>query len=103
MIPMRSSLPLLSVTSSARRQPIDHFEKLLKAICPNHVYSIRHKLKECTMMKNYMATETFAKGKKLEGDSAGKVAAPFPAEKVVMSIYDRPAPYESRHKLKLTS
>jgi hypothetical protein len=30
------------------------------------------------MMKNYMTTGTFAKGKKLKGDSAGKVAAPFP-------------------------
>jgi hypothetical protein len=33
------------------RQPTDHFEKLLEATCPNHMYPIRHKLKECTMMK----------------------------------------------------
>jgi hypothetical protein len=45
----------------------------------------------------------FAKGKKLEGDLVGKVAAPFPEEKVVMLIYGRPAPRESRRKLKLTS
>jgi hypothetical protein len=38
------------------RQPVDHFKKLLEATCPNHVYLIRHKLKECTMMKNYMTT-----------------------------------------------
>jgi hypothetical protein len=33
------------------RQPTDHFKKLLEATCPNHMYPIRHKLKECTMMK----------------------------------------------------
>jgi hypothetical protein len=55
------------------------------------------------MMKNYMTTGAFARGKKLESISAGKVAAPFPKEKVVMSIYDRPAPHESRCKLKLMS
>jgi hypothetical protein len=83
-------------------QPTDHFEKLLEATCPNHMYPIRHKLKECTMMKNYMTTGTFVRGKKLEGDSMGMIAAPFPEENVVMSIYGGPAPHESRHKVKLT-
>jgi hypothetical protein len=36
------------------RQPVDHFEKFLEATCPNHAYPIRHKFKECSMMKNYM-------------------------------------------------
>jgi hypothetical protein len=30
----------------------DDFEKLLKATYPNHAYPIRHKLNECTMLKN---------------------------------------------------
>jgi hypothetical protein len=72
--------------------PTDHFEKLPQANCPNHSYPIRHKLKECTMMKNYMTTRTFAKAKKPEGDSMGKVAAPFPEENAVMSIYDGSPP-----------
>jgi hypothetical protein len=50
-----------------------------------------------------MTTRTFTKGKRPEGNSSGKVAAPFPEEKVVMSIYGGPAPHESQHKLKLTS
>jgi hypothetical protein len=54
------------------------------------------------MMKNYMTTRTFARGKKREGDSVGKVAAPFPEDKVVMSIYGGPAPHKSQCKLKLT-
>jgi hypothetical protein len=73
------------------RQPTDHFEKLLEATCPNHTYPIRHWM-ECTMMKNYMTTETFARGKKPESDSTGKVATPFPEEKVVMSIYGGSTP-----------
>jgi hypothetical protein len=74
------------------QQPADHIKKLLEATCPNHVYPVRHKLKECTMMKNYMTTGTFAKGKRPEGDMVWKAAAPFPEEKAVMSIYDGPTP-----------
>jgi hypothetical protein len=55
------------------------------------------------MMKNYMTMGTLARAKKPEGDSAEKAAAPFPKEKVVMWIYGRPAPHESRRKLKLTN
>jgi hypothetical protein len=42
------------------------------------------------MMKNYMTMGAFAKGKKPEGDSAGKAATPFAEEKSVMSIYGGP-------------
>jgi hypothetical protein len=44
------------------------------------------------MMKNYMTTGTFTKGKKPKGDSVGKAAVPFTEEKAVMLIYGRPAP-----------
>jgi hypothetical protein len=84
------------------RQPTDHFKKLLEASCPNNMYPVRHKLKECTMIKNYMTMETFAKGKRPEGDLAGKAASPFPDEKAVMLIYGGPGPHESWRKLKLT-
>jgi hypothetical protein len=84
------------------RQSSNHFEKLLEMTCPNHAYPVRHKLKECTMMKNYMNLGALAKGKKHEGDLGGKATAPFPREEAVMSIYDRHVPHESRHKLKLT-
>jgi hypothetical protein len=56
------------------------------------MYPIWRNLKECTMMKNYMTMGTFARGKKPEGDSTGKVAAPFPEDKVVMLIYGGSAP-----------
>jgi hypothetical protein len=38
------------------RKPTDHFKKLLEATCPNHTYPVKHRLKECTMMKNYITT-----------------------------------------------
>jgi hypothetical protein len=57
-------------------QPANHFEKLFEATCPNHTYPVRQKLKECTMMKNYMTSGTFARGKKPKDDSTGKVVAP---------------------------
>jgi hypothetical protein len=84
------------------RQPTDHFKKFLEATCPNHTYPVKHRLKECTMMKNYITTWIFAKGKRPEGDSMGKVATPFLEEKAIMSIYGMPAPHESQRKLKLT-
>jgi hypothetical protein len=36
------------------------------------------------MMKNYMTTMTFARGKKSEGDTTGKAATPLPKEKLGM-------------------
>jgi hypothetical protein len=77
------------------RQSTDHIKKLLEATCPDHTYLIRHKLSECTMMKNYMTTGTFARGKKAEDDSTRKAVTPFPEEKVVMSIYSGPVPHKS--------
>jgi hypothetical protein len=50
------------------QQPIDHFEKFLEVTYPNHAYPIKHKLKECSMMKNYMTMGALTKGKKPEGD-----------------------------------
>jgi hypothetical protein len=44
------------------------------------------------MMKNYMTTGTFAKGKKPEGGPVGKAATPFLEEKAVMSICSGPTP-----------
>jgi hypothetical protein len=37
------------------RPPTDHFENLLEEGCPNHAYPIKNKLRDCDMMKNFMA------------------------------------------------
>jgi hypothetical protein len=36
------------------RPPKDHFEKLLEATCPHHPYPVKHKLRDCTMMRKFM-------------------------------------------------
>jgi hypothetical protein len=56
----------------------EHFEKLLKLACSNHPYPVKHKLKECTMMRNFMTWGVVSKGKNPKGDSSGKGATPFP-------------------------
>jgi hypothetical protein len=33
------------------RPPTDHFKSLFEEACPNHAYPVRHKLKDCGMMR----------------------------------------------------
>jgi hypothetical protein len=47
-------------------QPGEHFKKLLKVACPKHAYPIRHKLKGCTMFKNFMTSRALS----LQGQEA---------------------------------
>jgi hypothetical protein len=84
------------------RRLTDHFKKLLEETYPNHTYAVRHKLKDCSMTRNYMTTGTLTKGKKPKKDPRGKAVAPFPREKAVMVIYGASAPHEFQCKLKLT-
>jgi hypothetical protein len=56
---------------SGRRQAwqaTDHFERLLEEACPNHTYQIKHKLKDCDMMKNFMTSVSLTRGRELEED-----------------------------------
>jgi hypothetical protein len=39
---------------------------LLKEACPNHVYPIKHKHKDCDMMKNFMISGSFTRGMELD-------------------------------------
>jgi hypothetical protein len=78
---------ITTATSSGKRQarpPMNHSEKLLKEDCPNHSYPIKHKLWDCGMMKNFMASGSITRGMELdEGD-----VTPFPVEDTAMMIYD---------------
>jgi hypothetical protein len=53
----------------------------------NHAFHVKHKLKECTMMKNFMTSGALSKGKNPEGDLGGKGMTPFPKEEAFISIY----------------
>jgi hypothetical protein len=72
---------------------MDHFENLLEETCPNHAYPIKHKLRDCGMMKNFMALGSFARG--MEGYKAPDEGdtMPFLEEDAVVMINDgRPLP-----------
>jgi hypothetical protein len=72
---------------------MNHFEKLLEETSPNHAYPIKHKLRDCGMIKNFMASVSLAQGMEVdkvldEGDTM-----PFPGEDAVSMIYDgHPSP-----------
>jgi hypothetical protein len=36
------------------RPPMNHLKRLLEETCPNHAYPIKHKLKDCGMMRSFM-------------------------------------------------
>jgi hypothetical protein len=38
------------------RPPMHHFKRLLVAVCPNHAYPVKHKLKDYDMMRNFMTS-----------------------------------------------
>jgi hypothetical protein len=47
----------MAATGSSKHQawsPMDHIEKILEDTCSNHTYPIKHKLKDCSMMKSFM-------------------------------------------------
>jgi hypothetical protein len=47
---------------------MDNFMRLLEEACPNHAYPIRHKLKDCDMMKSFMISGSLTRGTELDED-----------------------------------
>jgi hypothetical protein len=79
-----------TVGDSGKRQarlPTDHFEKLTEETCSNHAYPVKHKLSDCNMMKNFMASGSLARGMEVNKPDNGDMM-PFPREDAVMTIYD---------------
>jgi hypothetical protein len=86
---------IMTAARSGKHQawpPKDHFKRLLKEAYPNHVYHIKHKLKDYDMMKNFMISESLTHGRELKEDPSGSDMMPFPREDVVMTVYDAPPP-----------
>jgi hypothetical protein len=72
------------------QQPKDHFKKHVKETCLNYSYSVKHKLEDCTMMKNFMMSGAFSRGRKPERDPGRKGMTPIPGKAEVMTIFARP-------------
>jgi hypothetical protein len=80
-----------AIMSSGKRQvrlPTDHFERLLEETCLNHAYPIKHKLRDCGVMKNIMAPRSLARGMEVDDVPDEGSMTPLPGEDAVMTIYD---------------
>jgi hypothetical protein len=68
------------------RSPKDHFEKLLEATDPHHPYPVKHKLRDCSMMKKFMMSGALSRDDKPGGDLGGTSVTPIPDEAEIMAI-----------------
>jgi hypothetical protein len=69
------------------RPPIDHFKKLLEEAYPNHAYPVKHKLRDCDMMKNFMISGFRTQGIELDEVTDESDMMPFPGEAAFMTVY----------------
>jgi hypothetical protein len=87
-----SSMVRIATTAGSSKcqvwPPTDHFEKLLEEACPNHAYPVKHKLRDCSMMKNVMALGSITRGMQFDEVPNVGDATPLPSEDSVMMIYD---------------
>jgi hypothetical protein len=86
----------------------DHFERLLDALCPHHEVPVKHTLRECRLMKNYvngtLKPRTANQPKKggPSPDNDDGVGAAFPREDgVVHMIFGGSSARPSRWREKL--
>jgi hypothetical protein len=66
---------------------MEHFKRLLKEAYPNHAYPIRHKLKDCGMMRSFMMSGPITWGAKLNEGPNGSDRMSFPEENAIMMVY----------------
>jgi hypothetical protein len=65
----------------------------LEETIPNHAYPVKHKLRDCGMMKNFMALGSLAQSMEVDKALDEGDTTPFPGEDAVMMIYDgHPSP-----------
>jgi hypothetical protein len=64
----------------------DHFERVLKEAYCNHMYPVKHRLKDCNMM-NFMAPRSLTRDMEPEEDPGGRDAMPFTRKDKVMTVY----------------
>jgi hypothetical protein len=55
--------------------------------CQNHAYLIKHKLKDCGMMKNFMTSRSLTRDKELKEDMGKSDSTPFNEEDAVMMVF----------------
>jgi hypothetical protein len=85
------------------RLPTNHFERLLEEACPNHAYAVKHKLRDCSLMKNFMATGSLSWGMEVNEAPIKDDVMPFPGEDAVLMIFRRQPSSEKCHVLDLST
>jgi hypothetical protein len=84
---------MMCISTTARsdkreaRLPTDHFKRLLEEACPNHPNPVRHKLKDCGMMRSFMTSRSLSWGVELDEGPDGSDTMPFNGENVVLTVY----------------
>jgi hypothetical protein len=78
------------------RPPMDHFKRLLEEACPNHAYPVRHKLKDCSMMRSFMTSGPLTWGAELDKGLDRSDTMSFPEENAIMTVYGGPPPPRGR-------
>jgi hypothetical protein len=79
------------------RTPMYYFKRLLEEAYPNHVYPVRHKLKDCGMMWSFMTSRSLAWGIKPDEGPNRSDATPFPEENAIMTVFGRRPPVGRCH------
>jgi hypothetical protein len=82
---------VMTAMCSGKRQvhlPTDHIKRLLEEAYPNHMYPIKHELKDGDMMRNFMASGSLTRGRELEENPGRSDAMPFSGEDAVVTVYD---------------
>jgi hypothetical protein len=69
------------------RPPRDHIKRLHVVACPNHVFPVRHKLKDYGMMRCFKTLGTLTWGAKLEKGPNGSDMMAFHEENTIMTVY----------------
>jgi hypothetical protein len=83
-----SSMGRISATTHSdwrsARTPIDYFKRLHEEACQNDTYPIRHKLKDCDMMRSLVTSLSLTWGTKPDEGPNGSDATPFPKENAMI-------------------
>jgi hypothetical protein len=66
--------------------PKDHFEKILEVVYPHNPYPIKHKLRDCTMIKRFMTSGAPPGGDEPTRDSRVRVTVLVPKAVEVTTI-----------------
>jgi hypothetical protein len=94
---MRHILTIVHSGKCPARPPTDQFKRLIEEACPNHTYPVRHKLKDCGMMRSFMTSGSLTWGVELDEGMNGSDTTPFSEENTIMIVYGGCPPPSRRH------